>query len=150
VPDAVLRQIPADLRDLKRECGGAQLFDLAEAWQLDLQTKAETPLPPLLVKLTGRCASGANNATLLIYSYEQDVWRMLLRVGGNRLRVLSAIHSGWHDVESHGHFSAFEEVRTVYRFEGAQYRQVACHLAQSATIDGQRISPPLLRPCPSR
>ncbi len=147
VPQAILKQIPTDLRlanedlDCLRE-KRTGLTDISSSARLRLRSEGEQ----YLARLAGACLAGANNSRLLVYTREADRWMLVLNVGGNRLRVLSAEHGGWHDIAVLGHLSVAEQIETVYRYTGTRYDEVHCSIIQTENTVG-KLNPPLVHPC---
>src|ERR1700721_403493 len=67
----------------------------------------------------GACGATGNCEIAL---FDRETQRMLLSANGWEFRILSASHSGLHDVQVRQNMGCCSGIRYVYRFEGRSYR----------------------------
>ena len=91
---------------------------------------------------------GANgNCLMWIFVRRRGGLQLALRMSGGALIVRDSSTNGFHDVTTGSHLSADKEIFAVYRWNGANYDEVDCYIAefgQSGTA-----KPPLITGCAS-
>jgi len=70
-------------------------------------------------------ASG--NCSLWLFARRRGKLQPILAAGGGVLIVRKTSSQGFHDLVTGWHMSAFDEVYTVYRWNGTKYEQVDCY-----------------------
>ena len=73
-----------------------------------------------------RCSVGENNKLILLYSQTNHGWHKVLDTKGSRLRKLSGVHHGWHDLDVSGTSNLFISVHYTFRFDGREYKPADC------------------------
>lgn len=68
----------------------------------------------------------------------KTTYKILLKGGGDGVRILSSATSGYHDLELIGH-NAVEEHTATWSFDGKQYRSTHCR-KRRFTQDGDEVS----------
>lgn len=117
----------------------AQVLRFTEAETRDLNGDGR---PEYVVTGSGPLC-GANNCTRWVYRRgASGRFHHLLETGGSRLETERAGAGGWRDLRGVSHLSAAESFHSVFRFDGADYEEVATELH---TRDGAafRVSSPL-------
>ncbi|UTY59229.1 hypothetical protein [Massilia sp. erpn] len=65
-------------------------------------------------------------------------YKIILKSGGDEVRILSSVSSGYRDLELIGH-NAVKEYTTTWNFDGKQYQNTRCS-KRTFTADGGEVS----------
>jgi hypothetical protein len=86
------------------------------------------------VQLAGMCSCGAHNCTIYLYRrIGQNFEPILENAAGLGIELLRTTSSGYTDLQINAHDSAATESRTVYKFDGKQYREAQTRIVQLET-----------------
>lgn len=107
-----------------------------------------TPSGPLLLIQgwgSGSCGAVGNCAVWVLGTKDQ----LLLESGGNKIRILPALHHGLPSILMFGHISAAQSDLTWYSFDGSRYRHTSCATETYSSSTGKVYNPPLIEhgPC---
>ncbi|HEU4796825.1 MAG TPA: hypothetical protein VFT02_14415 [Pyrinomonadaceae bacterium] len=124
----------AELRDcLKEQQGGAgpNEEDMTVE-ELDLNRDG---LKEYEVQLSGMCACGAHNCTIYLYRRVGQGFESILEesASGLGIELLKTSTNGYTDIQINAHNNAATEGRTVYKFDGKQYRESRTTIVQLET-----------------
>lgn len=77
------------------------------------------------VQLSGMCACGAHNCTIYLYRRAGQGFESILdeSASGLGIELLKTATNGYTDIQINAHANAATESRTVYKFDGKQYRE---------------------------
>lgn len=122
----LFKQVVADDADL-REClkeqegGAAAAQEGMTIEELDLNRDG---VKEYEVQLSGMCSCGAQNCTIYLYrATGQGYESMLDGASGLGIELLRTASNGYTDLQINAHDTAATEARTVYKFDGKQYRE---------------------------
>ena len=114
----------AELRDcLKEQQGGnGPTEEDISVEELDLNRDG---VKEYEVQLSGMCACGAHNCTIYLYRRAGQGFESILdeSASGLGVELLRTSTNGYTDIQINAHDSAATESRTVYKFDGKQYRE---------------------------
>jgi hypothetical protein len=86
------------------------------------------------VQLSGMCACGAHNCTIYLYRANGTGFESILEsAAGLGIELLRTSSNGYTDLQINAHDSAATESRTVYKFDGKQYREAQTRIVQLET-----------------
>ena len=86
------------------------------------------------VQLAGICSCGAHNCTIYLYRrIGQNFEPILESAAGLGIELLRTSSNGYTDLQINAHNNAATESRTVYRFDGKQYREAQTRIVQLET-----------------
>ena len=86
------------------------------------------------VQLAGMCSCGAQNCTIYLYRANgQSFESMLEGASGLGIELRRTASNGYTDLQINAHDSAATESRTVYKFDGKQYREAQTTIVQLET-----------------
>lgn len=86
------------------------------------------------VQLSGMCACGAQNCTIYLYRVNGAGFESILEsASGLGIELLRTSTNGYTDFQINAHDSAATEARTVYRFDGRQYREAQTRIVNLET-----------------
>jgi len=120
------KQVVADDPDL-REClkdqeGGAAAAQ--ENMTVEERDLNRDGVKEYEVQLSGMCACGAQNCTIYLYRANGAGFESILEsASGLGIELLRTSTNGYTDFQINAHDSAATEARTVYKFDGKQYRE---------------------------
>jgi hypothetical protein len=112
-----------DLRDcLKDQEGGAAAAQ--ENMTVEARDLNRDGVKEYEVQLSGMCACGAQNCTIYLYRANGAGFESMLEgASGLGIELLRTSTNGYTDFQINAHDSAATEARTVYKFDGKQYRE---------------------------
>lgn len=132
----LLKQVLADDPDL-RECmkdqegGTAALLENMTVEEHDLNRDG---VKEYEVQLSGMCSCGAQNCTIYLYRAAGQGYEEILQgASGLGIELLRTSSNGYTDLQINAHDSAATESRTVYKFDGKQYREAQTRIVQLET-----------------
>ena len=132
----LFRQVLADDPDL-REClkeqeGGAAAAQ--ENMTVETRDLNRDGVKEYEVQLAGMCSCGAQNCTIYLYRANGAGFESILEgASGLGIELLRTSSNGYIDLQINAHDSAATESRTVYKFDGKQYREAQTRLVQLET-----------------
>ena len=86
------------------------------------------------VQLSGMCSCGAQNCTIYLYRATGQGYESILEgASGLGIELLRTSSGGYTDLQINAHDSAATESRTVYKFDGKQYREAQTRIVQLET-----------------
>jgi hypothetical protein len=86
------------------------------------------------VQLSGICACGAHNCTIYLYRRSGQGFESILEgASGLGIELLRTSSSGFRDIQINSHNNAATEGRTVYKFDGRQYKEARSTIANLET-----------------
>ena len=93
------------------------------------------------VQLSGMCSCGAQNCTIYLYrAMGQGYESILDSASGLGIELLRTSSNGFTDLQINAHDSAATESRTVYKFDGKQYREAQTRIVQLETGESKPAS----------
>jgi hypothetical protein len=123
----------AELRDcLKEQQGGtiATEEDMSVE-ELDLNRDG---VKEYEVQLSGMCSCGAHNCTIYLYRRSGQGFESIIdSVSGLGVELLGTSSNGYTDLQINSHANAATELRTIYKFDGKQYRESATTIVHPET-----------------
>ena len=124
----------AELRDcLKEQRGGtAPSEEDVTIEELDLNRDG---VKEYEVQLAGICACGAHNCTIYLYRRAGQGFESILAesASGLGIELLKTSTNGYTDIQINSHNNAATEGRTVYKFDGKQYRDAGTTIVNLET-----------------
>lgn len=122
----LFKQVLADDAEV-REClkeqegGAAAAQENMSVEELDLNRDG---VKEYEVQLSGMCACGAHNCTIYLYrAVGQGFESIIEGAAGLGIEPLRTSSNGYTDFQINAHDTAATEARTVYKFDGKQYRE---------------------------
>lgn len=122
----LFKQLLADDAEL-REClkeqegGAAAAQDGITVEELDLNRDG---VKEYEVQLAGMCSCGAQNCTIYLYRATAQGYESIIDgAAGLGVELLRSASNGYTDLQINAHDTAATEARTVYKFDGKQYRE---------------------------
>ena len=86
------------------------------------------------VQLSGMCACGAHNCTIYLYRRSGQGFESILEsASGLGIELLRTSTNGYRDIQINAHNNAATEGRTVYKFDGTQYKEAGSTIVQLET-----------------
>jgi len=93
------------------------------------------------VQLSGMCSCGAQNCTIYLYRATGQGYESILEsASGLGIELLRTSSNGFTDLQINAHDSAATESRTVYKFDGKQYREAQTRIVQLETGESKPAS----------
>jgi hypothetical protein len=113
----------AELREcLKEQQGGAAAAQ--EGMTVEQHDLNRDGVKEYEVQLSGMCSCGAQNCTIYLYrAIGQGFESILDGASGLGIEVRRTASNGYTDLQINAHDTAATEARTVYKFDGKQYRE---------------------------
>lgn len=130
----------AELRDcLKEQEGGAAAAQEGmTVEELDLNRDG---VKEYEVQLSGMCGCGAQNCAIYVYRPAgQRFERILEGVYGLGIELRGTSNNGYRDLQINAHDTAATEARTVYKFDGQQYREAGTTIVHLETGESKPAS----------
>jgi hypothetical protein len=122
----LFKQVLADDAEL-REClkeqegGTAAAQEGMTVEELDLNRDG---VKEYEIQLSGMCSCGAQNCTIYLYRATAQGYESILDgASGLGIELRRTSNNGYTDLQINAHDTAATEARTVYRFDGKQYRE---------------------------
>ena len=130
----LFKQILADDPDL-RECLKDQSTAPTEAnLTIEERDLNGDGIAEYEVQLSGMCACGAQNCTIYLYRRSGTAFQSILEgASGLGLDVLTTASNGYRDLRIDAHDSAATQSRTIYKFDGRQYREAKATIVHMGT-----------------
>jgi hypothetical protein len=132
----LFKQILADDSEL-REClkeqegGAAAAQENMTVEQHDLNRDG---VKEYEVQLSGMCSCGAQNCTIYLYRANGQGFESILDgASGLGIELRRTASNGYTDLQINAHDTAATEARTVYKFDGKQYREAQTTIVQLET-----------------
>ena len=132
----LFKQVLADDAEL-REClkeqegGAAAAQENMSVEELDLNRDG---VKEYEVQLAGMCSCGAQNCTIYLYRANGQGFESILdSAAGLGIELRRTVTNGYTDIQINAHDSAATESRTVYKFDGKQYREAQTTIVQLET-----------------
>ena len=139
----LFQQVLADDPDL-REClkgqegGAASVQENMSVEQRDLNGDG---VKEYEIQLPGICGCGAQNCTIYLYRANGQGYEALLKdASGMELHLLKTASNGYADLQIDAHDSAATQARTVYKFDGRQYREAGTTMVHLGTGESKPAS----------
>ena len=131
----------SELRDcLKEQEGGARAAE--ENMTVEEHDLNRDGVKEYEVQLSGMCACGAQNCTIYLYRRVGQGYESILEgASGLGIEFLKTSSNGYRDFQINAHDSAATEGRTVYKFDGKQYREAGTTIAPRAAWHALPRSP---------
>jgi len=86
------------------------------------------------VQLAGMCSCGAQNCTIYLYRANGQGFESILEgASGLGIELRRTTSNGYTDLQINAHDTAATEARTVYKFDGKQYREAQTRIVQLET-----------------
>jgi hypothetical protein len=86
------------------------------------------------VQLSGMCSCGAQNCTIYLYRANGQGFESILDgASGLGIELRRTASNGYTDLQINAHDTAATEARTVYKFDGKQYREAQTTIVQLET-----------------
>lgn len=132
----LFKQVVADdpeLRDcLKDQEGGAAAAQ--ENMTVEEHDLNRDGVKEYEVQLSGMCSCGAQNCTIYLYRAAGQGFESIIEgASGLGIELLRTSSNGFTDLQINAHDSAATESRTVYKFDGKQYREAQTRIVQLDT-----------------
>jgi hypothetical protein len=123
----------AELRDcLKEQEGGARAAE--ENMFVEEHDLNRDGVKEYEVQLSGMCSCGAQNCNIYLYRrVGQGFESMLESTSGLGIELLKTSSNGYTDIQINDHVNAAVEGRTVYKFDGKQYREASTIIVELET-----------------
>ena len=123
----------AELREcLKEQEGGAAAAE--EGVTVEQHDLNRDGVKEYEVQLSGLCACGAHNCTIYLYRATPQGYESILKeAAGLGIELLKTSTNGYTDLQINAHDSAATEARTVYKFDGKQYREAQTRIVHLET-----------------
>ena len=123
----------AELRDcLKEQEGGARTAE--ENMFVEEHDLNRDGVKEYEVQLSGMCSCGAHNCNIYLYRRAGQGFESILEsASGLGIEFLKTSSNGYTDLQINSHNNAATESRTVYKFDGKQYREARTTLVQLET-----------------
>jgi len=135
LPEQVLRELENELneKDLFADCK----IDLAANFDVSAADLNHDRTPEIVVHGRGQClCSPTGNCPLWIYHKTAAGYRRLLRADGvQRFELKTSSTSGFRDVETKRHGSAYDSEVRLYRFTGSSYELKECFEVSYSYLD---------------
>lgn len=136
----LFKQILADDSEL-REClkeqegGAAAAQENMTVEQHDLNRDG---VKEYEVQLSGMCSCGAQNCTIYLYRANGQGFESILDgASGLGIELRRTASNGYTDLQINAHDTAATEARTVYKFDGKQYREAQTTIVHLETGDSK-------------
>lgn len=112
-----------ELRDcLKEQEGGAAAAQ--EGMTVEQYDLNRDGVKEYEVQLSGMCSCGAQNCTIYLYRANGQGFESILDgASGLGIELRRTLSNGYTDLQINAHDTAATEARTVYKFDGKQYRE---------------------------
>lgn len=139
----LFRQVVADdaeLREcLKQQEGGAAAAQ--ENMTVEEHDLNRDGVKEYEVQLSGMCACGAHNCTIYLYRASGQGYEAIIEgASGLGIELLRTSSNGYSDLQINAHDSAATEARTVYKFDGKQYREAQTRIVHLGTGESKPAS----------
>lgn len=123
----------SELREcLKEQEGGARAAE--EQMTVEEHDLNRDGVKEYEVQLSGMCSCGAQNCTIYLYRRAGQGYESILEsASGLGIEFLRTSSNGYTDFQINAHDSAATESRTVYKFDGRQYREARTTIVQLET-----------------
>lgn len=93
------------------------------------------------VQLSGMCSCGAHNCTICLYrATDQGFESILEGASGLGIEFLRTATNGYTDLQINAHDTAATEARTIYKFDGKQYREAQTRIVHLETGESKPAS----------
>ena len=139
----LFRQVLADDAEL-REClkeqeGGAAAAE--EGMTVEQHDLNRDGVKEYEVQLSGMCSCGAHNCRIYLYRAAGQGFESILdEASGLGIELLRTSSNGHTDLQINAHDSAATESRTVYKFDGKQYREAQTRIVHLETGESKPAS----------
>ena len=123
----------AELREcLKEQEGGARAAE--ENMFVEEHDLNRDGVKEYEVQLSGMCSCGAHNCNIYLYRRAGQGFESILEsTSGLGIEFLRTSSNGYTDLQINAHNNAATESRTVYKFDGKQYREARTTIVQLET-----------------
>lgn len=124
----------AELRDClnKEQEGGARAAE--EGMTVEEHDLNRDGVKEYEVQLPGMCSCGAHNCNIYLYRRVGQGFESILEsASGLGIEFLRTSSNGYTDLQINAHNNAATESRTVYKFDGKQYREARTTIVQLET-----------------
>lgn len=139
----LFKQVLADDAEL-RECLKEQEGGLAAAQEnmtVEERDLNRDGVKEYEVQLSGMCSCGAQNCTIYLYRATALGYDSILGgASGLGIELLRTSSNGYTDFQINAHDSAATESRTVYKFDGKQYREAQTRIVHLETGESKPAS----------
>ena len=139
----LFRQVLADDAEL-REClkeqeGGAGAAE--EGMTVEQHDLNRDGVKEYEVQLSGMCSCGAHNCTIYLYRAAGQGFELILdEAAGLGIELLRTSSNGYTDLQINAHDTAATESRSVFRFDGKQYREAQTRIVHLETGESKPAS----------
>lgn len=130
----------ADLREcLKEQAGGAAAAQ--DGMTVEEHDLNRDGVKEYEVQLSGMCSCGAHNCTIYLYRATGQGYEAIIDgASGLGIELLRTSTNGYTDLQINAHDTAATESRTVYKFDGKQYREAQTRIVHLETGESKPAS----------